>query len=237
MDAAGIDRACLVGIAGCTENDYIMTMARQFPRRFIPVAGFNPVTCAGLKEVRSSVRQLALEGFPALKLHSRFNDYDPLDPRCLAAIDMAGTAGMAVFFCTLTHQRGRATRHPADIVDRIANTCTHTRIVLLHGLCSGMLDAFELVRMHANLILDLAFTLLRYEGSSLDADMRFLCGALDQRLCFGSDFPEYLPSEAKRRIIELTKGLPEEKRANIFFNNLDGLFANLTKPLLGDVGK
>src|SRR5947207_2248420 len=83
------------------------------------------------------------------------------------------------------------TRYDADIMDAIAVSCPATRIVLLHGAPSQLFDVFELVRMHAQLILDLSFTILRYAKSSLDADMRFVMANLDQRVSLGSDFPEY----------------------------------------------
>ncbi len=110
------------------------------------------------------------------------------------------------------------------MVDAIATTCTETRIVLLHGGGAHLLGMFEMVRMHAHLLLDLSFTLLRYAGSSLDVDMRFLCNTLDQRLTVGSDFPEYTPSAALERIVELSNGLPLAKCENVLFRNLENLF-------------
>ncbi len=82
-----------------------------------------------------------------------------------------------------------------------------------------MLEVFEMVRMHTNLILDLSFTILRYAGSSLDLDMRFICENLDQRVTFGSDFPEYAPKTSIARFEKLTNGLPEDKLERIRFNN------------------
>ena len=97
---------------------------------------------------------------------------------------------------------------------------------LLGAKCGGahLLGMFEMVRMHEHLLLDLSFTLLRYAGSSLDLDIRFLCEALDQRLTVGSDFPEYTPADALARIVELSKGLALSKCENILFRNLEKLF-------------
>lgn len=230
MDKAGVDRACLVGVANWIDNATVERLARQDPHRFVPVAGFNPLAHANDREMEAAIVQLRERGFAGIKLHPRLNAYDPLDSRCIAAISAAGRATLPVFLCTIFRQRKRPTPSPIDIVDYIAATCPDTRIVLLHGCAAGMLELFEIVRMHPQLILDLSFTILRYAGSSLDEDMRFMCRNLDQRLSWGSDFPEYLPTQAKERIEHLTEGLPREKLQNIFATNLEKLFAQWQGP-------
>jgi predicted TIM-barrel fold metal-dependent hydrolase len=126
---------------------------------------------------------------------------------------------------TFFRQRNRPTRHPADVIDLIAVACRNTNVVLLHGAGPHLLELFELVRMHAHLTADLSFTMLRYQGSSLDQDIQFLCSRLDQRVTVGSDFPEYTPTEALQRFRAMTQNLPEEKRENILWRNLDRLFS------------
>ncbi len=79
--------------------------------------------------------------------------------------------------------------------------------------------------MHAHLRLDLSFTLLRYAGSSLDADIRFFVENLDQRLVVGSDYPDYFPAEAFSRFFELTRQICREIKCNASPTaNLQALF-------------
>lgn len=224
LDLVAPCRACLVAIAGYQDNDSLERFARAHPKTFVPIAGFDPSSVGDASSVATAIGTLRERGFAGIKLHPRLNGYDPLDERCMEAIRAAGQEGIAVFLDTLFRQSGLSTRHPADIVDAIATSCTSTRIVLLHGGGAHLLELFDMVRMHDHLILDLSFTLLRYAGSSLDLDIRFLCEALDQRLTVGSDFPEYTPSEALARIQKLTSGLPTRKLENILFQNLENLF-------------
>jgi predicted TIM-barrel fold metal-dependent hydrolase len=225
MDEAGVERACLVAIAGLIDNEWVARAAKQHPRRLVPIGSIDPVQAANEGEVERAVAGLRRQGFAGLKLHPRANGYDPLESRCLRAIRTAGQNGLVVYLDTLFRQRGRPTCCAADIVDRIVNASPETRVVLLHGGGTEALDLFELVRLHANLVLDLSFTLLRYAGSSLDLDLAFLCRHLDQRLTVGSDFPEYQPAETFERLGLLTAGLDNVKRENIFFGNLSRLFA------------
>jgi hypothetical protein len=74
------------------------------------------------------------------------------------------------------------------------------------------------------LTLDLSFTLLRYAGSSLDADIRWVMGRFDQRIVLGSDMPEYTPANAFERAERLAEGLAADKLANMAHRNLDRLF-------------
>ncbi|NNF60403.1 MAG: amidohydrolase family protein [Gammaproteobacteria bacterium] len=226
QDIDGRDyRACLVAIAGYQRNEDLVTLSMQHPELFVPIAGFNPVAYDSTAERQSALTSLAATGFPGIKLHPRLNEYDPLDPCCLETIEYAGQAGLIVFLDTLFRQKGRVTAYAPDVVDRIVNDCNPQRLVLLHGGASSLLDMFEMVRMHENLILDLSFTLMRYAGSSLDQDLAFVCRELDQRVVVGSDYPEYLPSDARQRIGTLMDGLPLAKRENVLYANLERLFA------------
>jgi predicted TIM-barrel fold metal-dependent hydrolase len=223
MDAAGIERACLVAIAGVVSNEHVLEVTVAHPGRFVPIGSINPTTYDD--EIDRVVRELAQQGFAGLKLHPRLNAYDPLDLRCLDAIDTAGRHGLVLFLDTFFRQPDRPTRHALDVIDVIAQQCPHTQIVLLHGTGPSLLEATELVRVHRNLTLDVSFTLLKYQGSSLDLDLGYVFSRLDQRVIVGSDFPEFLPSAALGRVRELTQHLPEEKQRNICFENLSRLFA------------
>lgn len=225
LDACGPGtRACLVAIAGHASNESVESVTRKHPDRFVPVGSIDPGSCADPVEVDRQIASLARRGFLGLKLHPRLNGYDPLHENCLAAIEAAGRYGLVVFLCTLFRQRDMATRHPTDIVDIIATENRDVQTVLLHGTGAMPLSLFEMVRMHSQLILDVSFTIMRYAGSSVDQDLRFIFRGLDQRVTVGSDFPEYTPGEAMHRFEALSDGLPTDKIENIRFRNLERLF-------------
>ena len=66
-------------------------------------------------------------------------------------------------------------------------------------------------------------TIIRYKGSSIDADIKYLLKNLDERICIGSDYPEYSLNELKTRFKELSMGISLKKKQNIFYKNLDFL--------------
>lgn len=214
-------RACLVNIAGYSSNDELASIALDHPELFVPIAGFDPSRHSEPSEIDRAMEELADRQFAGVKLHPRLNNYDPMDERCFRAIVAAGKNDLVVFLDTLFRQRTHPIDHPANIIDRIAFACDDTRIVLLHGGASSMLDLYEIVRMRENLLIDTSFTLNRYAGSSLDDDMRFLFRTLDLRTTVGSDFPEYSLIETKERVTKLIDDLPAAKSENILSRNLE----------------
>jgi predicted TIM-barrel fold metal-dependent hydrolase len=226
MDAAGAHRAVLVAIAGYVDNAYTLQCARAHAGRLVPVAGLDPAVLATTRRVQAVVGQIKAQGFAGIKLHPRLNGYDPLDAKCVAAIEAAGEQGLVIFLDTLFRRQGLATRHAPDVIDFLAAACPQTKIVLLHGTGPTMMELYEIVRCNDHLILDLSFTLLRYRGSSrLDDDMHFLFKTTDRLVTVGSDFPEYSLQATVARIRELTDGIEAHRVANITHGNLERLFS------------
>ena len=224
LDKVPNSRACLVAIADYVDNNTVLEHAARAEGRLVPVGSLNPARFADEVAVAEAVTGLRADGFLGLKLHPRLGHYDPLDPRSIAAIRSACDCGLVVFLDTLFRQPERVVRHTTDVIDEVAKVSTGGKVVLLHGGGPAMLEVFELVRIHAHLILDVSFSMMRYRGSSLDADIRFLFWQLDQRVTIGSDMPEYTPEQALIQFNALSDGLPEEKRENILWRNLDALF-------------
>ena len=225
MDQAHTTRACLVTIADHGDNDYTLACARQHPDRFVPIAGLNPRVLPTLRRVEAVVAQLAAQGFAGIKLHPRLNGYDPLDAKCVAAIDAAAEHGLVVLLDTLFRRRGLATRHAPDVIDELAASCPETPILLLHATGPTMFELYEIVRANPRLMLDFSFTMMRYIGSRLDDDMHFLFKTTDQLITIGSDFPECSPGAMQKRFETLSQGIEPHRIDNIRYHNLERLFA------------
>ncbi|QKS28999.1 amidohydrolase family protein [Accumulibacter sp.] len=230
MEEGNVYRACLVAIADYVDNEIIIESARTHPERFVPIAGLNPRSLPTLRRVEAVVAELAAQGFAGIKLHPRMNGYDPLDAKCIAVFDAAAEHGLVIMLDTLFRRRGLATTNAPDTIDYIANACPDTRILLLHAAGPSMLDLFEIVRANPNLMLDFSFTLMRYAGSRLDDDMRYLFSTTDQLITIGSDFPEYPPATIRERFAMLSQGIEPHRIENIMYRNLERLFAGYQVP-------
>ncbi len=111
-------------------------------------------------------------------------------------------------------------RHNLDFGPLLDSLGEPSKIILLHGDDVNILGLMEICRPYQNVLLDLSFTLCRYEGSSVDLDLRFLFQNFDQRVCVGSDNPNFSLAQFRRRFDELTAGLDQEKGLNAAHRNL-----------------
>ena len=95
----------------------------------------------------------------------------------------------------------------------------------MHGGCYKLIELSEFVKQNSkNFLLDLSMTILRYKESSIDSDIKYLFKNLDERICIGSDHPEYSLLDLKKRFNELSKGISTKKKSNILNRNLDKFF-------------
>ena len=95
----------------------------------------------------------------------------------------------------------------------------------MHGGGPNLLKFYEKFRFLNNVYIDLSYTLLHYQKTSLEKDIIFLMRNFDKRLTIGSDFPEFklndLVKISKKYFIK--SKISEIKRKNIFSNNLKKL--------------
>lgn len=216
LDEAGFRGACAVGLPakdGFEPRPYLDSARTQ---GFFPVAAWN-----NTRDAARQAADLAGLGYRAIKIHPRLSGLSVRDPGFGEALRAAADTGMTVFHCS--YQFAADAGHAVDplpaLMDAVARV-PHLRMVLLHGGTVELLRYAETIRACRNLLLDLSFTLNRYEGSSLDQDIAFLFRTFDQRICIGSDYPDYAPAQVRARFEHFAAGLPQEKRDNIGWRNI-----------------
>lgn len=219
LEAAGVARACAVGLDGVGgyDHDAFAEQCLRYPR-LTPIAAYNPLLDASAQRLQA----LRSMGYVGIKIHPRFSGLTHRLGTLGPVLRWAGEAGLVVFLCTYTH--GTWARYPAtdpflDFVQSLREA-PETRVVLVHGGDVQLLRYAELVRFNANLLLDLSMTLMKYPGSSIDADLGFLFRHFDRRICVGSDWPEYPLALVRSRFEVLTAGIQADKLANAAGLNL-----------------
>jgi len=229
LDAAEVQRAVVVALAGYIDNRFVLKVCHRHPGRLAPCASFNPAAFGGEKEARAELRrELNGAGYTALKLHPRLNRYDPLDPRCLAILEETASweHPLPVWLDTLFYYRGGVLRKPpVDTIHELVGRFPSLSFVLLHGGGSWVLQVAEAIRDCPNAFLDISFTLQRYRSSSIAADLRHLVSTFDRRVVFGSDFPEVSIGGALESFSEIASGIAPEKCANVLGANLSRILA------------
>jgi predicted TIM-barrel fold metal-dependent hydrolase len=221
LRANGYRGACAIGLAGVEgyRHEDFMAACRPHPE-LIPIAGFHPdhdATPAALRALREM-------GFRGIKIHPRFSGLTRRLTSLGPTLQAAGEAGLVVFFCTYQHCgiEDYPDADPLASLVAVLREAPRTKVVLVHGGDVSVLRYAQLVRHNPQLLLDLSMTLMKFPGSSVDADLGFLFRHFDRRICIGTDWPEYGMAEVRVRFEQFAAGLPADKRRHIASANLLG---------------
>jgi len=203
LDDAGVDRAVLTGLAGATPTDDVIALCAQTDGRLLPVGAFDPT------RQHDPRAELAGRGLVGVKLHPRLGRYDVLDERVAAFLDELDSwdERLAVWICTYLHVPGlRPVAGPVEALCEIVGRWPRLTFVLVHGGGPDLLRLATAVRPARNALLDLSHTATHLGGSSVHTDLRHLLATFEQRLVFGSDFPEGDVGAARAAVEELGAG-------------------------------
>ncbi|OGI06599.1 MAG: hypothetical protein A3F80_06135 [Candidatus Melainabacteria bacterium RIFCSPLOWO2_12_FULL_35_11] len=187
---------------------------------FIPIAGVNPKKEE--KVLAKEIDHIKELGFKGIKIHPRLSQIDWSYETLPIILNLASKKGLVTLLCTYMH--GKITNgnynDPFISLINLLSLSPEAKVVLLHGGDVRLLQYAELVRGNQNLLLDLSFTILKYRGSSLDLDIKFLFERFDKRICIGTDHPSYSHKDLIERVKEFSLGIEQVKLDNIFYKNL-----------------
>jgi predicted TIM-barrel fold metal-dependent hydrolase len=224
LDAARIDRAVLTGLPGANSTDDVLALCADADDRLLPVGPFNPCAFSTAAEACAQARrELAGRGLLGVKLHPRLGRYDVLDDRVIAFLDDLATwdERPAVWICSLLHVPGLRPRSgPVEALCEIVGRYPDVQFVLAHGGGPNLLSLATAVRSAPNALLDLSYTLTHYHGTSVQLDLAHLLTTFENRLVFGSDFPEEAPTRARALLEDLATGTDPETLPKVLGGNL-----------------
>lgn len=212
---------CAVGLP--RQDGYCHASFIEEARKYetmIPIAAFD----FGVSDKAKEMDKIHALGFQGIKIHPRLsdfclqNDWDILVDVCTLAADKK----LNVFVCTYCHREWERypDYDPLRMLVKLLKAVSHVRMVLVHGGDVRVLEYMELVRFNDNVLLDLSLTLCKYEGSSIDLDLKFLFHHFDRRICIGTDSPEYSYHKVRQRFEYLARGVDSVKLENIAYRNV-----------------
>jgi len=220
MREAAFTRACAVGLAGHEGYDHAAFAARcrPFPQ-LVPIAGVAPKLAGEIDRELDEVRDL---GFRGIKLHPRISRFGYDDPSVVDTFKSAARRSLPVFLCTYFHAdiEHYPDTEPLYAVARALKSAPDTRLILLHGGTVDLMRWAQFARHTPGILLDISFTLMRYRGSSLDADLAWLFHGFADRTCLGTDHPEYSHADVRARFEEIAAHATPEAACKIGGINL-----------------
>jgi predicted TIM-barrel fold metal-dependent hydrolase len=221
MDANNIQWALAVGMKGIGGYDRALyaNYVRSSSKRIFPVAYYDFEARDTRDDIRRKLAEIRKLGYVAVKLHPRFSQISLRSETVPQVIQEAAVLGLGVLICTYFYDAS-GQNSVQDVARVLANVPSSSKVMLLHGGDVNLLAMMELTRKYSNVLLDLSFTLCRYEGSSIDLDIKYLFKSYDRRISVGSDSPQFGLDRLRRRFDEFAQGIEAEKCANIAYRNL-----------------
>jgi predicted TIM-barrel fold metal-dependent hydrolase len=209
-----------VSIGGYQEKNYA-SFIRSNSDNLFPVAFLNFDVLDSGTSVAEYLFRLKKLGYVGIKIHPRLSSIDLSNIFLASVIKEANQLGLIILLCTYFWSKNKklCSIGPEQLLTLLCEV-PDEKIVLVHGGAVRLLEVAEIARQFQGVFLDLSFTLCKYEGSSIDLDIRYLFEKFDRRVCVGSDSPEFGLPKLRERFNLLTEGLDEVKKKNIGFRNL-----------------
>jgi len=238
MAAHNIRWALAVGMEGIGSY-HVETYAshiRSSSKNLFPVAYFDFQKDESPVRIRKKLRAIARYGYVGIKLHPRRSCIDLKNKKLPLVFAEAQQQQLVVLLCTYLYGNvcSSALGSYLDIDCLLKQIPPECKVMLVHGGDANLLAMMEISRSRPNVLLDLSFTLCRYEGSSVDLDIGYLFRTYDRRICVGSDNPQYHLRDLRRRFNELSADLTREKALNIAHRNLMA-FIGVNDPVVDTV--
>jgi predicted TIM-barrel fold metal-dependent hydrolase len=227
MAAHNIEWACAVGMKdiGAYALEAYADYVRSASRKIFPVAYYDFNESDSAHQIGRQLDLVSRQGYAAIKIHPGFSRIDLRSPSLRAVLAEAGARSLPVLLCTFLYRQPPVSQCTyLDFGALLSDLPQTSKIILLHGGDVNLLGLMEIIRPWQNILLDLSFTMCRYEGSSVDADIRYLFQNFDQRICVGSDNPQFSLARLRRRFEELSAGADREKSMNAAHRNLLAMF-------------
>jgi predicted TIM-barrel fold metal-dependent hydrolase len=223
MEANNISQSVCAGMTGIGSYDEEKYIKMIVPHqdKLIPIAFFDLNNKLTISEISDKLNKLKALGYKGIKLHPRISSFNLSHPLLSSVIKQANESQLSVLLCTYFYDKSKNSN--SNFLDKLSDLLYDldgAKILLMHGGTVRLLETIEIVRSYNNVLLDLSFTICKYNGSSLDMDIQFAFDTYDRRICIGSDFPEFSPRDLRERFIFFSNAIPHEKAENIAYRNI-----------------
>ena len=215
--------ACAVGISGVGGYNH-----EEFFKESIKHNGFyNPIASViseNYQDLENEFNEIIEIGYEAVKIHFRNSYIQNIDQYFQEIFRLASLNSINLYICTYTASdiSKNVIVTSNDLLKAVLQASKvepNVKIVLAHGGVTSIMEYSLWVRHNKNILLDLSFTLQKYNNSSLALDLNYLAEHMDERICFGSDLPDIKAHDFEESLGFFSK-INESKKENIYTKNI-----------------
>ena len=189
MEQAGIDKCLIVSMPNATTNAFVASVVEKYPEKFkaLGIIDFS-------KDLLVQVDQIMDMGLSGIKIHPRRQGINCTDPFWEPLFSYANEIGLPVMIDGY-YQTVKDSVLLEELVpfryDALAKTYRNIKFILSHMGAHRAFDAYFLAKSNPNVYLDNSHVLKYFQGTSLINDITWIMNRLDEKIIYGSDFPEY----------------------------------------------
>ena len=207
--------AC-VGISNLENYDTVKFIRKFKNKKIIIVPALNP-----RNNIDDQINLFHKYKCKAVKLHPRSVNKTLTDIDLDKIFYLCNKKKIRIFLCTYfnDYPNNLYSSDPKYIFSKAYQKYNDLRVLLMHGGCERILEFAELARFSKNILLDLSLTIMKYKGSSIDLDIKYLFHNFDRKITLGSDYPEVEYEEFINRVKYFSQDLSKNKKDNIYFKN------------------
>jgi predicted TIM-barrel fold metal-dependent hydrolase len=217
MAEAEIDKCLLVAMPFATDNAFIASTVQQYPGRFRGL-GYVDFRRTNLEH---QVEELYAMGLSGVKLHPRMQGINCLSPDLSTLFSCLNERKSVVMIDSYYQTRGDGVlleNLEPFRYDALVKKYRDVRFIFSHMGGHRVLDAYFLAKSNDNVYLDNSHILRYFAGTSLMPDAAWVMDKLDERVIYGSDFPEYSLGEYLSAFIAVADMNPGVRKDLILSN-------------------
>ena len=194
---------------------------------FRPVGLFNPLDL----DIEKQIVLYKKYDCVAIKVHPRFSEWNWLSKEGLKVFNelmyQCSNYNLPIMFCTYfsSNKKLSLTSDPIYEITNLLLKYNQLRLILLHGGGVRILEYLEHFRHWDQILIDISYTLTKYDGSSVDLDLAYAFKNYDKKLSFGSDIPYCKYDVVTKKVAKLADEAKLDKKDNKM-NNI--MFKNIT---------
>ncbi|MCD4651648.1 MAG: amidohydrolase family protein [Candidatus Cloacimonetes bacterium] len=189
MAEHNIRQCLLISVPGACENRWLAGVVERYPEKFRAFAHLD-----FQKLLKPQLLEIEAMGYAGVKLHPRSQGIYCLDARWESLFAFLNKREIPVMIDGYYQTAGHTpllNQLTPFYYDALAKKYTQMQIILSHMGAHRVFDAYYLAKSNPNVWLDNSHVLQYFSGTTLISDFNWVMDMLDEKVIYGSDFPEY----------------------------------------------
>ncbi len=215
LEEAEVKRAALIAMPGASTN-------RVFENASIDRSRFWCFGNIDFDRIQYSIDQLKDLELDGVKFHPRIQGIDLEGIMEVGVLDAIEKLGIPVMICGWQQSSTVPIETLSPLkIDYVAKRYKSINFSIAHLGGHRFWDAFTVARSNQNVFLDCSYFLEFFKGTSLEADFFASLPLIDEKIIFGSDYPEINPKSYVSSFLRQCEKIDESMLNKVLSCNLE----------------